>query len=42
MDAIHHWPWWCLWLATVAAGAAAGGLYEAVHCLIDRARGRQL
>jgi hypothetical protein len=41
MDRINHLNLGWLWLAVVAAGAAAFGLYAAVSCLIDWARGRR-
>ena len=41
MDRINHLNLGWLWLLAVGAGAAAGGLYAAVDCLIDWARGRR-
>jgi len=41
METLQHLNLGWLWLAAVAAGAAAGGLYQAVHCLVDWARGRR-
>lgn len=41
MDRLNDLNLVWLWLAAVAAGAVAGGITAAFHCLIDWARGRR-
>ncbi|HEY9372834.1 hypothetical protein [Streptomyces sp.] len=41
MDRLNHLNLGWLYLGLVAAGALGGGLFAAVTCLIDWARGRR-